>query len=84
MFTSTELCSVEEIIERIKDIISIPVGNRKVFDNDVSMALNMSQMNLASRKRRNKIPYENIILFCDRYGHDPMKIIMKKELLESI
>jgi hypothetical protein len=36
----------------------------KVYDKDVANALGITQMNFATIKRRNSIPYENIILFC--------------------
>ena len=38
----------------------------KVYDKDVANALGITQMNFATIKRRNSIPYENIILFCHR------------------
>ena len=38
----------------------------KVYDKDVANALEITQMNFATIKRRNSIPYENIILFCHR------------------
>ena len=38
----------------------------KVYDKDVALALKISQMNFATLKRRNSIPYENIIKFCKR------------------
>ena len=40
--------------------------NTKVYDKDVANALGITQMNFATIKRRNSIPYENIILFCHR------------------
>lgn len=36
----------------------------KIYDKDVAKVLGISQMNFATIKRRNSIPYENIILFC--------------------
>ena len=38
----------------------------KVYDKDVAQALEISQMNFATLKRRNSIPYENIIKFCKK------------------
>ena len=40
----------------------------KVYDKDVAIALGISQMNFATLKRRNSIPYENIINFCKKEG----------------
>lgn len=40
----------------------------KIYDKDVATALGISQMNFATLKRRNRIPYENIINFCKKEG----------------
>jgi len=54
----------EKIIEKIKDILSNEIGERKVFNKDVAKALNLTPENLSVLKKRNKIPYEEIALFC--------------------
>ena len=38
----------------------------KVYDKDVANALGITQVNFATIKRRNSIPYENIIRFCKK------------------
>ncbi|MDQ7045002.1 MAG: hypothetical protein Q9M32_03700 [Sulfurimonas sp.] len=40
----------------------------KVYDKDVASSLGITQMNFATLKRRNSIPYENIINFCKKEG----------------
>ena len=56
---------VQEIIEKLKDIISRDSENeKKVFDKDVATALNITQANFATMKNRAKIPYTNILEFC--------------------
>lgn len=75
-----ELCSTAEMVERIKDILSIPLekqGQKKVFNKDVADVLGIDQMNLASMKKRNSPPLKEIILFCDRSGLDPRDFILK-------
>lgn len=54
----------EKIIEKIKDIISTEVGNRKVLNKDVANALGITPENLSILKKRNKIPFKEIALFC--------------------
>lgn len=73
----SELCTTEEMIERIKDIISTKVGDRKVFDSDVADLLGVSRINLYTMKKRNRLPLREVILLCDRCGLDPLKIVMK-------
>jgi len=38
--------------------------NKKVLDKDIAVALNISQANFATIKRRNSTPYKNILEFC--------------------
>jgi len=38
----------------------------KILDKDVAKALGMSQANFATLKRRNSIPYENILEVCKK------------------
>ena len=51
---------LSEITEDIKSIISDDV----IYDKDVAEALGMSRANLASKKSRNNIPYEEILDWC--------------------
>ena len=39
---------------------------KKVYDKDIAILLGITQMNFATLKRRNSIPYENIIEFCKK------------------
>jgi len=54
----------EKVIEKIKDVISQEVGNKKVLNKDVAKALGISPEHLSILKKRNKIPYEEIAFFC--------------------
>ncbi|MBE0490783.1 MAG: helix-turn-helix domain-containing protein [Sulfurospirillum sp.] len=55
---------LKHIIDNIKDVLSIEVGARKVFDKDVADALKISKESLSHLKRRNSVPYEAIAYFC--------------------
>ena len=55
---------VNEIIEKLKDILSQDGKNGKIFDKDVALALSLSQVNFATMKNRGKIPLSNILDFC--------------------
>jgi hypothetical protein len=55
---------VSEIIERLKDVLSCDGKNGKVFDKDVANALGLSQVNFATMKNRNKIPFASVLDFC--------------------
>ncbi|MFV0561561.1 S24 family peptidase [Malaciobacter mytili] len=55
---------VNEIIEKLKDIISADGKRGKVFDKDVADELDLSQANFATMKNRGKIPFQNILDFC--------------------
>lgn len=53
-----------EIIEKLKDVLSESKAGTKVFDKDVAGALNIPQATFATMKKRNSIPYEEILEFC--------------------
>ena len=56
--------NIFEVLNKIKDILSKEVGERKVFDKDVAEALNINQITLATMKSRNKLPYKEVLEFC--------------------
>ncbi len=53
-----------EVIEKLKDVLSESKIGTKVFDKDVANALNIPQATFATMKKRNSIPYEEILEFC--------------------
>ena len=53
-----------EIIEKLKDVLSESKIGTKVFDKDVATALNIPQATFATMKKRNSIPFEEILEFC--------------------
>jgi len=53
-----------EIVEEIKSIVSSEFSSKKVFDKDVANLLSISQMNFATMKKRNKIPFAELMDFC--------------------
>jgi len=55
-----------EIIERLKDIISSEMGERKVYDKDVAEVLGISPATFATMKKRGSIPFREIMEYCAR------------------
>jgi phage repressor protein C with HTH and peptisase S24 domain len=55
---------LNDIVDKLKDILSESTIQRKIFDKDVAEALNIPQGTFASMKKRNSIPYEEILEFC--------------------
>jgi len=73
-----------EIVEEIKDVISEELPGKKVFDKDVANLLGISQMNFATMKKRNKIPFNELLDFCAKrsiainwllYGQAPESLV---------
>ncbi|DAB30117.1 MAG TPA: phage repressor protein [Sulfurimonas sp. UBA12504] len=76
--------SFSEIVEEIKSIVSNDFGSRKIFDKDVADVLGISQMNFATMKKRNKVPFTELLDFCATksisinwmlYGQSPESLI---------
>ncbi|MCW8895119.1 MAG: helix-turn-helix domain-containing protein [Sulfurimonas sp.] len=73
-----------EIIEEVKSIVSAEYNGKKIFDKDVADLLGISQMNFATMKKRNKIPFGELLDFCALksisinwmlYGQSPESLI---------
>ncbi|MBD3824534.1 MAG: LexA family transcriptional regulator [Epsilonproteobacteria bacterium] len=76
--------SFSDIVEEIKSIVSVEFAGKKVFDKDVANVLGISQMNFATMKKRNKIPFDELLNFCASrsisinwilYGQSPESLI---------
>jgi phage repressor protein C with HTH and peptisase S24 domain len=55
---------LNDIIEKLKDVLSEEYTPKKVFDKDVALALSIPQATFATMKKRNSIPYREILEFC--------------------
>ena len=73
-----------EIIEEIKSIVSSEFNSKKIFDKDVADILGISQMNFATMKKRNKVPFGELMDFCAArsisinwmlYGQSPESLV---------
>ncbi len=73
-----------EIVEEIKSIVSTEYNGKKIFDKDVADILGISQMNFATMKKRDKIPFGELLDFCALksisinwllYGQSPESLI---------
>lgn len=73
-----------EIVEEIKSIVSAEIKSKKVFDKDIADILNISQMNFATMKKRDKIPFGELMDFCATrsisinwilYGQSPESLV---------
>lgn len=60
------MTTVQEVIERIKDILSQEVQNSRVMDKHVAEALGINQPTFASMKSRGSVPYRHLLDFCAR------------------
>jgi len=73
----------DEIIEKLRDVLSTE-SKGKVFDKDIANELNITSVNFATMKKRDSVPYSNILDFCALkkisinwmlYGQDPSSLI---------
>lgn len=53
-----------DIVEEIKSIVSSEYSGKKIYDKDVADVLGITQMNFATMKKRNKIPFGELLDFC--------------------
>jgi phage repressor protein C with HTH and peptisase S24 domain len=52
------------VIDKLKEVISERNLRKKIFDKDVANELGIPQTTFATMKKRNSIPYEEILEFC--------------------
>lgn len=73
-----------EIVEEIKNVVSSEFNSKKMYDKDVADILGVSQMNFATMKKRNKIPFGELLDFCAKksisinwilYGQSPESLV---------
>ncbi len=55
---------LRNVIAKLKEIISEETKAKKVFDKDVADALAIPQATFATMKKRNSIPFKEILEFC--------------------
>lgn len=58
------MVSMEDVVERIKDVISKDFADTKVLDKNVAHALGITPAALAVKKSRNLLPYDKLTMFC--------------------
>ena len=56
-----------EVTERIRTILHSILQKEKIYDRDIAHALKLDPQYYAVIKKRKKIPYESIALFCQHY-----------------
>lgn len=57
---------VDDIFERVKDVISHQYPDSKVLDKNVAHALGIKPASLSMMKKRGHIPYDEVTMFCIR------------------
>ena len=76
--------NINEIIEKLRDVLSSEKPDGKVFDKEIANALDLTSVNFATMKKRNSVPFSNILDFCALkkisinwllYGQDPSSLI---------
>jgi len=76
--------NINEIIEKLRDVLSSEKKDGKVFDKEIARALDLTSVNFATMKKRNSVPFSNILDFCAvkkisinwlLYGQDPSSLI---------
>ncbi|WP_281951973.1 S24 family peptidase [Nitrosophilus kaiyonis] len=58
------MLSFIEVMDRIKDILSSEMGDKKVYDKDVAKILGLSKEHFSVLKKRGKIPLKEVANFC--------------------
>jgi len=57
-----------EVMQRVKQILSAQTKKEKILDRDIADSLELDPQYFAVIKRRKKIPYESLALFCQHHN----------------
>ncbi len=78
------MLNISEIIEKLRDVLSSEKEMQRVYDKEIANALDLTSVNFATMKKRNSVPFSNILDFCALkkisinwllYGQDPSSLI---------
>lgn len=58
----------DEVMQRVKQILSTQTKKKKVLDRDIADSLSLDPQYFAVIKRRKKIPYESLAHFCKQHN----------------
>jgi hypothetical protein len=58
------MIAFNDVMQRMRMILQHQTGAEKIRDRDIAFALKLDPQYFAVIKRRNKIPYEALALFC--------------------
>lgn len=70
--------SIHEILKYLKDLLLPKFKPNKVRDADVADELKISANKLAACKKRGKIPYEDLIYYCQKKSLSTDEILFKQ------
>ena len=58
------------VIKNIKSVLKLHSGLKKIYDKEVATALKVTPTKLATAKKRNSLPLEEILVWCHETGVD--------------
>ncbi|UTJ07388.1 hypothetical protein [Arcobacter roscoffensis] len=58
-----KMLNINEIIEKLKDILSNEIKDKNIYDKDIAQALRINYDNFRKQKARGTIPYQEIMSF---------------------
>lgn len=67
----------DEIIKRLRDVLSDGNSTQKIYDKDIALALELDAQYFAVMKKRKKIPFKEIAIFCNQNNLNINQILFK-------
>ena len=72
---------LKSIIKKIKKILAKENRGGKIFDKDVAKALDIPQTTFATMKKRNSIPFKEILQYCAKNRLSINWLFLTKQLI---
>lgn len=67
----------DEIVKRLRAVLSHGNSTQKIYDKDIALALELDAQYFAVMKKRKKIPFKEIAIFCNQNNLNINQILFK-------
>lgn len=67
----------DDIIKRLRAVLSNSNSMQKIYDKDIALALELDAQYFAVMKKRKKIPFKEIAIFCNKNNLNINQILFK-------
>jgi len=82
------MIAFNDVAQRVEQIIALHTGRKRIYNKEIAQILDLTPEYYAVIKKREKIPYKAIALFCRKhqismnwilFGQEPRSLALKRD-----